>query len=1243
MRKLVIICVVVLLNLLASPLYASRTNTSGSQLLVAARSGDVAAVQKALRQKADINVKGPDGWTPLMWAAVTGHVEVVRLLLDSGAEVNVAAKKSGDTALILAALKGHTEVVRLLLSKNALVELKHKAGWTALWSAAANGHAKAIELLSEKGADVNTRDNNGFSPLMVACVGGPTDSVKLLVDKGALVDLRDRSGATALMFAAAKGHSEAVKLLLLKGADVSLTDNRGRTALAVAMSLRHGEVVKLLSDYQTRPKRALSRDRDEAEKENSSLVEDCRLGNLDRVQDKLATGADVNARDGDGDTSLIVAATEGKLDIVRLLLQNGANVNGWGYGLRTALFVASYGGHAEVVKLLLESGADVNAKNQKGWTALDGANYKGHKHVVDLLIAFVAKQDGRIEGTTVAREEEKLINLTRSQEGEPYTSTSARKEEEPKLAPQAPVDTGVDTNTRTKSEGTAPSFTSRPGPQENSTPLSSDKRGEIITPEKKAPRVPDAPKKPPSRMPDPGSNSWVLVILFLVIVAYVLYRARRQSQICRETSPKKVYGQYPSTPPLPKAPQSELQRSQHNEGKNAPSKSAIAEFTIASPAESKAVPTSIPRRDTVTTSSTSPLYQKVIQRGDHTEEIGQPGHVPAEVTVVEPIGKSGTESKTTPIPSRAANPPIQIKKAATEPASQRIALEIKIETSFTSGAKAFVQKANRLVAYRESNAKPEPFMCYWPTYDSMNTPQQRWYFYWRGEVSEGHYPDTDLSYVFVHVYELINNVGVTSPLDGYEQLHRLWLSYRARYPKLDKYLIDWIYDYIGINNCPINALEFLSEAVKLGCHISEPDLVLPTYISGNLDELPKSLLASYIDYRVLDSKFYLAGNEELIDKYFPKTIAHINNYMLNQNGKGIFEVFRPEIMQPALQRAPFLSAIFLNDGHVVQIPARIPYSGHQPLREFLTAILKCIENRLRVITNFKGRVVELSLPADTRKVIEDFIGSFETKISPPPPPPVVNIDFSKASQLSKDSAEVRYMLLNSAEIASQDGHPHYVRLHDSESGETGLPAGPLDNAISALDSIPALLSQITNEERKVVQAIIEADGVIANSLLKEQLRETFVEPLVERINELALELSGDLLIISEGGFKTIPDNFRHKLEPLLTVEHKKNQASDWDDAVCGLPNAWKSLGAKLSDEQVLILQAIVSGSDVSKKLQRISAQKASMPQLLIDELNELAMDAVGDLIIVPGSTCPIIQEEHSHLVTQLLKLREANQ
>jgi ankyrin repeat protein len=113
------------------------------------------------------------------------------------------------------------------------------------------------------------------------------------------------------------------------------------------------------------------------------------LGHVDIVKLLLAKGADVDAMHKRGMTALMRASFEGHVEVVRVLVDHGADVNV--EGMIPALSLACEMGRTKVVKLLLEKGADVNAKDHWGNTALVLASKKGHGQIVELLKAHGAK------------------------------------------------------------------------------------------------------------------------------------------------------------------------------------------------------------------------------------------------------------------------------------------------------------------------------------------------------------------------------------------------------------------------------------------------------------------------------------------------------------------------------------------------------------------------------------------------------------------------------------------------------------------------------------------------------------------------------------------------------------------------------------------------------------------------------------------------------------------------------------
>ncbi|CAL5422705.1 unnamed protein product [Camellia sinensis] len=117
-----------------------------------------------------INSADEEGWAPLQFAASSGNVEIVEILLSSGADVNLK-NNGGRTALHYAASKGWLKIAEILLSHGANINLKDKACWVhPLHRAASTGNSELCELLIEEGAEVDAIDKAGQTPLMSAVI-----------------------------------------------------------------------------------------------------------------------------------------------------------------------------------------------------------------------------------------------------------------------------------------------------------------------------------------------------------------------------------------------------------------------------------------------------------------------------------------------------------------------------------------------------------------------------------------------------------------------------------------------------------------------------------------------------------------------------------------------------------------------------------------------------------------------------------------------------------------------------------------------------------------------------------------------------------------------------------------------------------------------------------------------------------------------------------------------------------------
>ncbi|MFF8785113.1 ankyrin repeat domain-containing protein [Streptomyces sp. NPDC015125] len=170
----------------------------------------------------------------LITALYKGQVRRVDALLQQGASPS-AASADGETPLYLASVSGHTDIVRLLLEAGAAPDAESRgepgSSGLPLCAAACWDHFEVVRELLAHGADPDRREDDGssYSPLMWAATGGHHRTARLLLEADADPDARHR-GRTPLMAAAERGSIAVVRALLCHGADPRLTDTWGRTA-----------------------------------------------------------------------------------------------------------------------------------------------------------------------------------------------------------------------------------------------------------------------------------------------------------------------------------------------------------------------------------------------------------------------------------------------------------------------------------------------------------------------------------------------------------------------------------------------------------------------------------------------------------------------------------------------------------------------------------------------------------------------------------------------------------------------------------------------------------------------------------------------------------------------------------------------------------------------------------------------------------------------------------------------------
>jgi ankyrin repeat protein len=116
-----------------------------------------------------------------------------------------------------------------------------------------------------------------------------------------------------------------------------------------------------------------------------AFLHQVKTGNSKAVEMYIRGGINVNAKDRDGSTPLMIASERGDSEMARVLLENGADPNARDIDGYTALMFVSYSGNLEIARLLVKSGADVNARDKDGWTAMMFASIEKKTEVAEFL------------------------------------------------------------------------------------------------------------------------------------------------------------------------------------------------------------------------------------------------------------------------------------------------------------------------------------------------------------------------------------------------------------------------------------------------------------------------------------------------------------------------------------------------------------------------------------------------------------------------------------------------------------------------------------------------------------------------------------------------------------------------------------------------------------------------------------------------------------------------------------------
>ena len=389
-------------------------------IVEAIKRNDTSAVLSFLAQGVNPN-HFIDSHAPLHTTALLGKHEIVQVLVDNGATIDIKTTTNEQyTPLHLAAHSGNFATVKVLVNLGASVDSRSKNGRTPLRLAAAEGYANIAEFLVSKDADPNAQDSVAATPLHVAAGLSRKSVVDVLVKVGADITIPDNQGNTPVHEAIKTGDTDLLQLVLSKNHSVVNEMNTSiiEPPLTAACKIQNLEVVEfLLAKVQANPD---IKNRDHLTPlaiacmlENVKMIElllnkgaalkaisphfgsvlhlSAKEGKVKATEKLLECGVPCDLRDNDSYTPLRDAVLDRQHGTVRVLLNASASIRaGTPPGKLPLLHVAARNNDVEMLEILLEHNCDIYETLADGSTALHHAASCGKSEAIHFLCSQTA-------------------------------------------------------------------------------------------------------------------------------------------------------------------------------------------------------------------------------------------------------------------------------------------------------------------------------------------------------------------------------------------------------------------------------------------------------------------------------------------------------------------------------------------------------------------------------------------------------------------------------------------------------------------------------------------------------------------------------------------------------------------------------------------------------------------------------------------------------------------------------------
>jgi hypothetical protein len=432
----------------------------------------------------------------------------------------------------------------------------------------------------------------------------------------------------------------------------------------------------------------------------------------------------------------------------------------------------------------------------------------------------------------------------------------------------------------------------------------------------------------------------------------------------------------------------------------------------------------------------------------------------------------------------------------------------------TDAAQIFYEQGKFMEDYTDDYQHNGEFQSYYPTYRHMTDQQLRGYFSWRTKVRDGIIDKTSLSFVFVYIYELLMQIGVSSAEEGFYKIKNFWQIYKDIDPRINYYIKLWLKDYVIYNGLEKHLLDDFSDI-----NFDHTIFTLINCYSHSADEV-FSALNSLSSYNLENSRFYKLYSDDVKNVVY-NVFVELTEYYNKKRKNSICEKFFGKLLDN--QYVMFKSAVFYShETHkdcvyeINDVCRYICKNGKWTYERFyffkdknkqIGELLKTIDFIMRQEYDFKSTLKVDKVKKVYQDIIQKVIGELlEEKKKESIPK--IEIDISKLQNIRKTALETQNKLI----------------VEDSEE-----PDNINKNVIIPKAAAPAEAANLSNIEYDFMKCILYGNNY--NDLVKSN--GLMLSVLIDSINEKLFDIFCDTVLIFEGDKPELIEDYEDELKAII--------------------------------------------------------------------------------------------------------------